>query len=262
MIRLVGLEDREPRLIAATGAADGLDKELEGPLGGPFVRQVQGDIGRHDADQGHLGDVEALRHERGPDEDIEPTLGEGIDDPLCGPLALDDVPVKAADPQRREAPADLTLDPLRAAAEVPDPGRGTSRAAGREQRGGAAVVAPQGVAGLVVHQRPTALRTGLDVTTVAAHDHRGRTAAVDDEDRPVAGPRVEVLEGLLQPIGQQAPVPGGELGAEVDELDDRWGAARPSRQPDATVLARPRPADAVHRRCRAAEHASGTSELG
>ena len=70
---------------------------------------------------------------------------------------------RRADPQAREPLAHLALDPLRAAAEVADPRRAAGRTARRERPGAAAVVAAERRAGLVVDERPFAVRAGLDV---------------------------------------------------------------------------------------------------
>ena len=64
-----------------------------------------------------------------PDEDVEPAVGERVDDPLRGALALDDVAIEPPDAQAREPLADLALHALGAAAEVPDPRRAALRAA-------------------------------------------------------------------------------------------------------------------------------------
>ena len=106
------------------------------------------------------GDVEALRDEARADEHVEPAIGEGVDDPLRGALALDDVAIEPADAEPREAVPDLALEALRAAAEVADPRRAALRAAGRHRPGAAAVVAAQGLARLVVDERPGAVRAG------------------------------------------------------------------------------------------------------
>ena len=163
--------------VAAAGPPDRLDEQLVGPLGGAFVGQVQGDVGRHDADERHRRDVEALGHEARPDEHVEPAVGEGVDDALRRAPALDDVAVQPADAQPGEALADLALDAFRAAAEVADPRRGAGRAARRERRRPTAVVAAQRRAGLVVDERSLAVRAGLDVAAVAAqHDRRASRA--------------------------------------------------------------------------------------
>ena len=136
MLGLVGLDDRPARAVAAAGPADRLDEQLVGPLRGALVGQVERDVRRHDADQRHRRDVEALGDEARADEDVEPPLGEGIDDPLRGAPVLDDVAVEPPDAQPRERLADLALDAFRAAAEVADPRR--ARSSGSARRSGVA----------------------------------------------------------------------------------------------------------------------------
>ena len=174
---------------------------------------------------------------------------ECVDDPLGGTLALDDVAVEPADAQTREALADLALDTFRAATEVADPRR---RAAGQRLaigRRGPAVMAAQRAAGRVVDERPLALGTGLDVAAVATHHDRRGAPPVDDEDRPLAGGRVERAEsGADEPaeISPRLPAassarrsttstsrrasrsggPGGRLGGRF-----RRGRGRPYRRP-------------------------------
>ena len=232
----------------------GLDEELVRPLGGALVGQVERDVGRDDPDERHRRDVEALGDEARPDEDVEPTVGEGVDDPLRRAPALDDVAVEAADAQAREAVADLALDALRAAAEVADPRRAAGRAAGRERRRPAAVVAAQRRPGLVVDERPLAVRAGLDVTAVAAQDDRRRPAPVEDEDRLLAGAGVERGERRRERPRQQAALARGQLRAQVDDLDRR-AAARPGAPGRTTRRYRPARArpDAVDRRRRRPE---------
>ena len=99
MLGLVGLKDGPSRSVATPGPADRLDQELVRPLRGTLVGQVEGDVGRHDADQRDRRDVEALGHEARPDEDIETPGAEGIDHPLRRAAMLDDVAVEAADAQ-------------------------------------------------------------------------------------------------------------------------------------------------------------------
>ena len=110
-----------PRPLAPPRPADRLGEQLVGPLRRPLVGQVQGHVGRDDADECHVRDVEALRDEARPDEDVELARGERVEDPFRGAAALDDVAIEAADPQPGEAFPDLVLDSLRAAAEVLDP---------------------------------------------------------------------------------------------------------------------------------------------
>ena len=209
-----------------------------------------------------LGDVEALGHEAGPDEDVGPARGEVVQDPVGGALALDHVAVEAAHPEVREPRPDLALDPLRAAAEVPDPGRAARRAAGRDRPRAAAVVAAERGARLVVHERPVAVGARLDRAAVPAQHHRGRPAAVEDEDRAVAGLRVEAGEGLRERVREQAAVAGRELRAEVDGRDEGLGAGGPHGQDRAPVRAGPGVAHRLDRRGRGAEHHGRARQAG
>ena len=86
MVRLVRLDDRAARPSPRPGPPDRLREELVRPLGGPLVGQVEGDVRRDDADQRHLGDVEALRDEARPDEHVEPARRERVEDALAAPL--------------------------------------------------------------------------------------------------------------------------------------------------------------------------------
>ena len=155
--------------------------------------------------------------------------GERIEHALRGALALDDVAIEPADAQLREPLADLALDPLRAAAEVADPRRRAGRAAGGGRPGAAAVVAAQGGPGLVVDERPVAVRAGLDVSAVPAQDDRRRPAPVDHEDRPLAGLGVEGRQRGGERIREQPAVAGGELGTQVDGAHRGLGARRAGR---------------------------------
>jgi hypothetical protein len=83
------------------------------------------------------------------------------------------------------------------------------------------MVAAKRAAGLVEHERPIAVRAGLDVTAIAAqHDRRG-PATVDHEDRLVAARSVKAVERRREPAGEQPAVALAQLLAQVDDLDDR-----------------------------------------
>ena len=136
-----------PGQLAAPGATDGLGQQLVRPLGGPLVGQVQGDVGRNDADERHLGDVQALGHQARADQHVQPALGERVQDPLDGALALGDVAVETADPEMREGGPDLLLHALGAAAQIADPRRAAGRAARRQRaspsRSGGSAASPR-----------------------------------------------------------------------------------------------------------------------
>ena len=99
--------------------------------------------------------------------------------------------------------ADLAFDALRAAAEIADPRRAAVRTARRERRRSPAVVTAQRRAGLVVDERAFAVGAGLDVAAVATQDDRCRTAPIEDEDRLVAGRRIERGERVIERARQQ-----------------------------------------------------------
>ena len=146
-------------------------------------------------DQRHLGHVQALGHEARPDQHVEAARGEGIEHPVGGSPALDDVAVEPRDPQPWEPRPHLALQALGAPAEVADPRRGAGGAAARQRPGASAVVAPQGRPGLVVDERAVAVRARLDRSAIAAQHDRGGATPVDDQDRPIATHRCRAARG-------------------------------------------------------------------
>src|SRR4029079_437265 len=137
----------------------------------------------------------------------------------------------------------LLLDALRSAAQVADPGRSAIRAAGGDRRSPAAVVAAKGRAGLVVDERAFAVRTGLDVAAVPAEDDRRGAAAVDRQDRLVAGRAVHGRHRLDPPPRQQSAIARLQLLTEVDDLDHGPRASRAVRQDHPRVAALAAPGD-------------------
>ncbi len=253
MLGPVRLDDRAARQGAAPGPAHGLGQELVRPLRGALVGQVERDVGRHDADQRDLGHVEPLGDEAGPDEHVRPPGGERVEHPLRRALALGDVAVQPGHAQVGEAVAHLALDALRPAAEVPDPRRRARRAARRDRPGAPAVVAAERRPGLVVDERPFAVRAGLDGPAVAAQHDRRRPAPVHDEDRPLAGGRVQGPQRVDEHPGQQPAIARGQLRAEVDGDHDGLRAARARREDRAPVPAGSGVAHRLHRRRRGSE---------
>ena len=121
--------------------------------------------------------------------------------PLGRAAPLHDVAVQAPDPEIREAPPDLLLDPLRPAAEIADPGRLAVRAAGRDRGCPSAVVTAEARPRLVIDERALALRTGLDMAAIAAQDDRRGAAPVDREDRLVPAVGVKIRHRGHEPLG-------------------------------------------------------------
>ena len=112
----------------------------------------------------------------------------------------------------------------------------------------------------MVDERPFAVGAGLDVAAIPAEHDRGRATPVEDQDRLLAGRRVERGQGRGQRPRQQAALAGGQLLAEVDDFHGRCGADRPGRQDDAIELPRACPADALDRGCRGPEDDRGTGQ--
>ena len=152
MLRAVGLDHRVAGPVAAPRAAHRLGEELVRPLRSPLVGQVERDVRGHDAHQRHLRDVEPLRDEAGPDEDVRPPGRETVEDALGGALALRDVPIQPRHPEAREPLPDLALHPLRPASEVADARRRAHGAPAGDRPRASAVVAAQRRPGLVVDQ--------------------------------------------------------------------------------------------------------------
>ena len=98
--------------------------------------------------------------------------------------------------------------------------------------------------GLVVDQAPLALRATLDVTAIAADNHRGRAAAVDHENRPL--PFRQRLQPGRQGSGQQSPITARQLCAQVHDLDAGRCAGGPIGQQRLAIPALPRPPDTLH----------------
>jgi hypothetical protein len=163
---------------------------------------------------------------------------------------LYDVAVEPADAQAGEGVADLALDAFRPAAQITDARRAARRTARCERRRPTAVMAAQRRPGLVVDERALAIRTGLDVAAIPAHDDRRRAAPVEHQDRLLAGRAVEPIEGSRQRAREEATLAGSEFGAEVDDLHGRCRTDRTGRQDDPIVVACPGPPDALDGGCR------------
>ena len=122
-------------------------------------------------------------------------------------------------------------------------------------------MAAQGRARLVVDEGTFALGTGLDMPAVTAqHDRRG-PAAIDRQDRLVAGSTVEAGDRGREAPTEKSAVAGSELLAKVDDLDGRGQSAGPDRQGEAAIAAIARAPDRLDRRRGAAEDDRCAREL-
>ena len=106
------------------------------------------------------------------------------------------------------------------------------------------MVAAKRRAGLVVDERPLALRAGLDVAAVPAQDDRRGAAPVDRRGSPGRPrPRSSAAERRRQAVRQQPAIALAKLLPEVDDLDVGPAArsgARAGRRAGTSRLA-PRP---------------------
>ncbi len=99
------------------------------------------------------------------------------------------------------------------------------------------------------------------MAAVAAQDDRRGPAPVEDEDRLLAGVRVERPERARERARQQAALPRRELRAQVDDLDLGRRPDRARGQDDAVVGAVARPPDALDRGRGRAEDERRTGQL-
>ena len=82
MAGVEGLDDDPARLIAPPAPARHLRQDLEGPLGGPEVGDVQRCIGGDDADERNLREVVSLGDHLRADEDVDLPPVETPEDPF------------------------------------------------------------------------------------------------------------------------------------------------------------------------------------
>ena len=136
------------------------------------------------------------------------------------------------------------------------------------QRDASGVARPQWwqrsvVAGLVVDERPLAVRAGLDVAAVPAqHDRRG-PAPVEDEDRLLAAGRVERRRGRPTSARDSRPrLPAASSARRSTTSTVGALADRPRRQDDPVVVAGPGAADALDGRRRGPEHDRRAGQAG
>src|SRR5690349_7814651 len=77
MIRLPGLHQGPPGLVAPPGPSGHLLEDLEGPLRGSRVSGCEPDIGIKDTNQGHQRKIVTFRHELRANDNVELSLGNG-----------------------------------------------------------------------------------------------------------------------------------------------------------------------------------------
>ena len=94
--------DHDPRPgTAASGPTCRLDHERIGFLRRPVVGEVERQVGIDDPHDGDGLEVETLGDELGPDQDVRPPLGEGLEDLQVGVGSPRGVTVEPEDTRRR-----------------------------------------------------------------------------------------------------------------------------------------------------------------
>ena len=183
MIGCVRLDDHPARPLAAPRAARHLLQQLEGPLPGAKVRQVHGLIGRQHADQRDPGKVVALGHHLRPDQHVDLA---GVHAGEQRVQAGGGVAIEPRDARVGKALAHHRLQPFRAGAQPFDARLLARRAAVRDGRDAAAVVAHEARAPLVIRHRHRAAGATDDVPTRAAQRDGREPAPVEEQDALLA----------------------------------------------------------------------------
>ena len=136
------LDDHPPRLRAPAGSTGDLGQELEGPLAGAEVGEVQAEVCGYDTDKCHSGNVVPLGHHLCPDENVHLATVERAKDPPLLPLAGCRVAVETLDAGVGEERPHLLRHPLGPEAEERSLGAAAARAGGGGILLKPAVVAP------------------------------------------------------------------------------------------------------------------------
>jgi hypothetical protein len=220
-----------PPLTPRGRATGHLRQQLEGPLGGPEVREVDPYVGVDDADQGDVGEVQPLRDHLRAEQDLHLAALHPLQDPVVRPLPGGRVDVHPGDARGREGLADGPLDLLGADAPEADVLRAAAGAAVGRVLLVEAVVAGQPRAAAVVGQGDVAVRAVPDLAALAAL-HEGRVAAaVQQQDGllPALHPEADRIDevvgehqrsGVRQGRRDRLPLPL-PLGPQVDDADRR-----------------------------------------
>src|SRR5688572_12788837 len=118
VLRGVALDDDARAGSAPPRAAGDLGQQAEGALPGAKIGEVQASIGVDDPDGGDAGEIKALGHHLGADNDIDVASLDLAQQPIRAAGASHRVLVPAEDPRRGKDATHLGFDPLRARAEV------------------------------------------------------------------------------------------------------------------------------------------------
>ena len=228
-VGIVGLDEDAARLVAAAGAAGDLLDLLEAALGRAQVAAGKAEVGIDHADQGQVGEVIALGHQLGADDDVD-RAGLHRADELRGAQRRPDG-VRGDDRGARigEQLGDLVGDALDAGAAGDQAVLLAAFGAGLGRRHDmAAMVAGEAVHQPVLDHPGGAVRALEAMAAVAAQGQRREAAAVEEQQRLLAALEVgfELGDQRRAPAsGRAAAGPGsGRCARDVGQASRRRSA--------------------------------------
>jgi len=179
VVRIEGLDDHPPGMLAPPSPSGNLGQKLEGPLRGAKIREIQGDVRQDDAYEGDLGKVMPFGDHLRAHDDVDFLPAEGVEQLFVRPPAVHGVAVHAADPGGGEPLPYFLLQTFRAHAIGTDTGAPTVEASRLTGEGVVAVMTFPDVFSGMVDQG--------DLAVPAAE----RPAAIAAEEEGVIAPPVQ-----------------------------------------------------------------------
>ena len=222
MVGRPGLDVHPATLRPASGPARDLSHELEGPLRGAKVGQMQPGVRIHDADHGHVREVQPLRDHLGPEQDVDLAPCHALEHAVVGPLRARRVQIHPDDPRLGKAQGQEMLELL-----GPEPPHALRLLAAHAARCGnrllmAAVMAPQGGWGLVHGEGDRATGAVTHGAAGRALQERGEATAIQQQNHLLLS-REGATHGLVEHLGPRDPARLGDaLGdAQIHDFDRR-----------------------------------------
>lgn len=212
--------------VAAAGASGDLCDELEGAFGGAeVVGDGEGAIGGEDANEGDIGEVEALGNHLGAEEDVGLFGAEGGEEFVVAMAAGGGVGIHPDDAGGGEDGVEGGLDALGAEAELLEAGGVAGGAGGGRAAPETAEVAAEGVVLGVVGKLGCAVGATEHFTAGLALEGGGVAAAVEEEDGLFAAGEAGA-DGFDERFAEDGGALAGLAGlAHVDGIDGGEGAA-------------------------------------
>ena len=182
MIGSVRLEDDAPGAWASARPPGDLRQQLERPLRGAIVGQVEGHVGGDDGGQRDRRQVEPLRHELCAHQHVGAAVPEVIVDRFeCAPRCQG-VAVQTCDAEAWESVSNLGLHALRPRTKVPNSRRTAVWAPLRHCSATPAMVTAEIALREMEDEGQVTVGAPQALATVAAQDEGGRATAVDEQD--------------------------------------------------------------------------------